>query len=60
LFFVFLARVFKGASVRDKAILVAGLSFAFAHQGLRFTMFWVVLVVFVVVKQHAAMQVQRR
>jgi hypothetical protein len=60
LFFVFLARVFKGTSVRDKAILVAGLSFAFAHQGLRFTMFWVVLVVFVVVKQHAAMQAQPR
>jgi hypothetical protein len=60
LFFVFLARVFKRTSVRDKAILVAGLSFALAHQGLRFTMFWVVLVVFVVVKQHTATQVRQR
>jgi hypothetical protein len=57
LFFVFLARVAKGTSFRDKAILAAGLSFALAHQGLRFTMFWVVLVVFVVLKELAA---QRR
>jgi hypothetical protein len=51
LFFVFMARVFRGSPLRDKASLVAGLSFALAHQGLRFTMFWVVLVVFVVLKQ---------
>ena len=57
LFFVFLARIAKGTSFRDKAILAAGLSFALAHQGLRFTMFWVVLVVFVVLKEYAA---QRR
>jgi hypothetical protein len=59
LFFIFLARVFRGTSFRDKAILVAGLSFALAHQGLRFTMFWVVLVIFVVLKQQAP-PVQRR
>lgn len=56
MFFVFLARVAKGTSFRDKAILAAGLSFALAHQGLRFTMFWVVLVVFVVLKEHVATQ----
>ena len=50
LFFIFMARVFSRTTWRDKAILVAGLSFALAHQGLRFTMFWVVLVVFVALK----------
>jgi hypothetical protein len=51
LFATFLLRVLRGTSLRDKAILTAGLSFALAHQGLRFTMFWVVIVVFVVLKQ---------
>ncbi len=46
-------------SLRDKAILAAGLSFALAHQGLRFTMFWVVLVVFIVLKQRAAASANR-
>ncbi|HEX4354826.1 MAG TPA: hypothetical protein VHZ95_17970, partial [Polyangiales bacterium] len=59
LFFAFIARVFRGTSLRDKAILVAGLSFALAHQGLRFTMFWVVLVVFVVLKQRGPSERQR-
>lgn len=58
LFGVFLVRMFRGTSLRDKAILAAGLSFALAHQGLRFTMFWVVLIVFVVLKQLAAAQVK--
>jgi hypothetical protein len=53
LFSIFMARVFANTSFRDKAFLVAGLSFALAHQGLRSTMFWVVLVVFVVLKERA-------
>jgi hypothetical protein len=51
LFLVFFVRVVKGAPLRNSALLVPALVYTVAHQGLRFTMFWVVLAVFVVLKQ---------
>ncbi len=51
LFLVFFVRVIKGAPWRMSAMLVPALVYTVAHQGLRFTMFWVVLAVFVVLKQ---------
>jgi hypothetical protein len=51
LFLVFFVRVVKGASMRSSLMLVPALIYTVAHQGLRFTMFWVVLAAFVVLKQ---------
>jgi hypothetical protein len=51
LFLVFFVRVVRGAPLRMSAMLVPALVYTVAHQGLRFTMFWVVLAVFVVLKQ---------
>ncbi len=51
LFFVFAARVIRGASRRASLLLVPALVYTVAHQGLRFTMFWVVLAAFVVLKR---------
>lgn len=51
LFMIFGIRVVRGAPLRMSLILVPALIFTVAHQGLRFTMFWVVLAVFVVLKQ---------
>lgn len=48
---LFFARVLKGSTWRDAFMLIPALSFAIAHQGLRFTMFWIVLAVFVILKQ---------
>ena len=51
LFLLFFWRVIRGASVRATLMLVPALVYTVAHQGLRFTMFWVVLSAFVVLKQ---------
>jgi hypothetical protein len=48
---VFFARLIKGSTLRHALMLVPALVFAVAHQGLRFTMFWVVLSVFAVLKR---------
>jgi hypothetical protein len=50
-FLFFFLRVIKGASLRSTLMLVPALMYTIAHQGLRFTMFWIVLAVFVVLKQ---------
>jgi hypothetical protein len=50
LFFVFFARCVRGAKRRSLFFLIPALSYTVAHQGLRFTMFWVLLVAFVIVK----------
>lgn len=54
LFLAFFARVLRGAGLRDVLILLPILAYSTAHQGLRFTTFWVVLAVFVVVKGRRA------
>jgi hypothetical protein len=50
LFAVFGARVIRGAPLRMTMMLVPALAYTVAHQGLRFTMFWVVLAAFAVLK----------
>lgn len=50
LFTVFGLRVLRGAPMRMSLMLVPALIYTIAHQGLRFTMFWVVLAAFVVLK----------
>jgi hypothetical protein len=50
LFLVFATRVVRGAPLRMALMLVPALAYTVAHQGLRFTMFWVVLAAFVVLK----------
>lgn len=51
LFGVFFVRVLRGATRRNMLLIVPALVYTVAHQGLRFTMFWIVLAVFVVLKQ---------
>jgi hypothetical protein len=51
LFAIFFFRVVRGAPLRLAVLIVPALAYTIAHQGLRFTMFWVVLAVFVVLKQ---------
>jgi len=51
LFLAFLLRVFKGAGLRLSLMLIPPLMFTVAHQGLRSSMLWVVLAVFVVLKR---------
>jgi hypothetical protein len=50
LFGVFGLRVIRGAPLRMTMMLVPALAYTVAHQGLRFTMFWVVLAAFAVLK----------
>ena len=50
LFMLFGIRVVRGAPLRMALMLVPALVFTIAHQGLRFTMFWVVIAAFVVLK----------
>ncbi len=51
LFGVFLFRVVRGAQMRNTLMVLPVLAYTVAHQGLRFTMFWVALAVFVVLKE---------
>jgi hypothetical protein len=51
IFAVFFWRVVRGAPLRTSLMLVPALVYTVAHQGLRFTMFWVVVAAFVVMKQ---------
>lgn len=50
IFMVFLWRVVRGAGTRHFLMLVPTLAFTLAHNGLRFTMLWLLLAVFVVLK----------
>ncbi len=52
LFGVFFWRLVQGAPPRLTFMLVPVLLYAVAHQGLRFTMFWVVLACFAVLKRY--------
>lgn len=51
LFGAFLWNVMRGGTLRNKLMLVPALLYMVAHQGLRFTMLWLVLAVFVIAKQ---------
>jgi hypothetical protein len=50
LFLWFLWRVVAGARLRMSLMLIPPLSYTIAHQGLRFTMLWVLLGIFVILK----------
>jgi hypothetical protein len=50
LFFVFVWRLVRGARLRLWMVLLPPLFYAVAHQGLRFTMMWVLLAVFLALK----------
>jgi hypothetical protein len=50
LFGLFGFQVVRGASLRMMMILVPSLVFTIAHQGLRFTLFWVVIAAFAILK----------
>lgn len=50
IFLWFMWRVVAGAALRSSLVLVPTLAYAIAHQGLRFTMLWVLLAVFVALK----------
>ncbi|MEZ4365358.1 MAG: hypothetical protein R2939_03600 [Kofleriaceae bacterium] len=60
LFLAFLGRVVWGAAARDALVLLPALIYTVAHQGLRFTMLWVLLAVFLMVKDHGAQRVRLR
>ena len=53
LFLVFTWRLIRGARARLAIMLLPPLLYAGAHQGLRFTMLWVVLAIFVALKDGA-------
>lgn len=51
LFMIFAVRAIRGAPLRMSLMLIPVLAYTVAHQGLRFTMFWVVLAAFAILKQ---------
>jgi hypothetical protein len=53
LFTLFLVRVLRGSALRNAAMMGPVLLYMLAHQGLRSPILWVVIAVFVVVKQTA-------
>jgi hypothetical protein len=53
LFFLFVARVIRGAPLRLTVMLVPTLAYTVAHQGLRFTLLWIMLAVFMALKEQA-------
>jgi hypothetical protein len=60
LFASFLLRVVEGTTVRNALLLAPALSYSLAHQGLRFTLFWILLGLFIGLKKHLAPLPARR
>lgn len=54
LFLRFIYRIMRGARWRMSLLLLPAMAYSMAHQGLRFTMLWVVLAVFVGLKHEKA------
>lgn len=54
LFMTFAVRLIRGGTLRMAIMMIPALTYTVAHQGLRFTSFWVVVAVFVMLKQAAA------
>lgn len=48
---LFAVRALRGSRLRISVMLIPALAYTVAHQGLRFTMFWVVLAGLVIIKQ---------
>jgi hypothetical protein len=53
LFLSFLMRVVEGTTVRNALLLLPALAYSLAHQGLRFTLFWILIGVFIGLKSPA-------
>ena len=53
LFILFIARLVEGSPWRTMLVLLPPLTYTVAHQGLRFTMLWVLLALFVALKSPA-------
>jgi hypothetical protein len=54
LFMTFAIRVVRGSTLRVGVMLIPAVTYAFSHQGLRFTSFWVVVAAVIMLKQVAA------
>lgn len=54
LFASFLLRVIEGTSLRNALLLSPALAYSLAHQGLRFTLFWILIGLFIGLKKHLA------
>jgi hypothetical protein len=54
MFGLFLYRVIRGVRMRHGLMLLPALLYSVAHQGLRFTMLWVLLALFVALKETPA------
>jgi len=50
LFVLFVVRLVRGATLRLSIMLIPPLIYTVAHQGLRFTMLWIVLAIFIALK----------
>jgi hypothetical protein len=59
LFLAFIFRVLQGATIRSGLLLVPAMSYTAAHQGLRFTMLWVLFAMFIAAKHHASLTTAR-
>ena len=57
LFMIFAVRVVRGGSLRASIMLIPPVAYTLAHQGLRFTMFWVLVAAFLALKQLESKQV---
>jgi len=51
LFLAFAVRAVRGSPLRTSLMLAPAVTYTIAHQGLRFTMFWVVIAAFMILKQ---------
>lgn len=54
LFASFLLRVIEGTTLRNALLLSPALAYSLAHQGLRFTLFWILIGLFIGLKKHLA------
>ncbi|HTJ46697.1 MAG TPA: hypothetical protein VL463_31540 [Kofleriaceae bacterium] len=52
-FLFFLFRLVQGASIRNAIMLIPALSYSLAHQGMRFTLLWVLFGVFISLKHQS-------
>jgi hypothetical protein len=60
MFLAFLWRTLRGAELRLVLMLVPALLYTVAHQGLRFNSLWVLLALFIALKQERAPAPRRR
>lgn len=54
MFVAFLLRVIEGATVRNALLLAPAFAYGLAHQGLRFTLFWILIGIFICLKEQRA------